>query len=378
VTLLDLSAAFDTVDHTILIQRLTLDFGMPVSVVSWISSYLTQRTQRIKCAGVLSTAHSMDCGVPQGSVLGPLLFILYTSGLQNLIQARGMKNHFYADDSQIYASCKSYDSSVLKASMIDCIKDVSGWMSSNRLKLNPTKSEFMWCVAERQHPPSDIGPFVIDGVSIDTSKSLKILGLSIDCDLTLTTHINRTVSSCFYQLRRLKSIRRSLPLAAAKTLVNAFVVSRIDYCNGVLAGITQRQCDRMQSILNASAKLIFGGSRFDHVTPLLRDKLHWLRFRQRIKFKLCMMVYKSMHHAAPAYITELVVPISHSESARRLRSSSSNKVVQRYSKKKLGERGFSVFGPSTWNSLPDDVRMSDSINTFSSKLKSILFKECFL
>ena len=133
-------------------------------------------------------------------------------------------------------------------------------------------------------------PFVIGTASIEPQMTVQLLGVTLDSDLSMKSHVSRTISTCFYQLRRLKSIRRSLPTEATKSLVSALVFSRCDNQNGLFTGIAQRQINRLQGILNASAKLIHGGSRSDHVTPLLRDKLHWLLFQQRITYKLCLTV----------------------------------------------------------------------------------------
>jgi hypothetical protein len=286
-----------------------------------------------------------------------------------------MLGHFYADDSQIYSSCHPQDSANLKTAMLRCIDDVSSWMASNRLQLNPAKTEFMWCSTTHQRSLINPNPFVVNGVSIDATKSAKVLGVTIDCDLSMSSHVSHTVSSCFYQLRRLKSIRRSLPMQAAATLVNSFVISRVDYCNGLLAGITNRQCDRLQFILNASARLLYGGSRYSHVTPLLRDKLHWLRFRQRISYKLCLTVYKALNHSSPAYICELVKPAARLN--RCLRSDDANWVMHPVPKRKFGEKGFSVAGPSAWNGLPAHIRKSDSLMAFKSQLKTYLYTKSF-
>src|SRR6202142_4270007 len=128
------------------------------------------------------------------------------------------------------------------------------------------------------------------------------------------------VSSCFYYLRRPKSIRRSLPIEASKTLVSALVSSRCDNQNGLFVGIAHKQINRLQIILNSSARLIFGASRTAHITPLLRDKLHWLRFEQRIAYKLCITVYKAMHCKSPAYIRVLIAPAKRNAATARLRS----------------------------------------------------------
>ena len=125
--------------------------------------------------------------------------------------------------------------------------------------------------------------------------------------------------SCFY-LRQIRSIRMCLPTNAAKSLVNAFVISRLDYCNCLYANIQQGQIDRLQSVLNVAARLIFGASRFSHVTPLLRDRLHWLRIRELIQFKLCLIVYKALNGMVPSYLSNLCITEDINELRRTLRS----------------------------------------------------------
>ena len=251
-------------------------------------------------------------------------------------------------------------------------------MSSNRLKLNPAKTEFLWCSTPRMaHHVDYITPFVIDGAIISPAKSVKLLGVYIDSELSMTKHVSSTVSSWFYQLRRLKTLRRSLPLEAAKTVISSFVTSRVDYCNGLLAGITQRQVDRLQAILNASARVLYGGTRRDYITPLIRDKLHWLKFSQRVTYKLCVLVYKSLHGYAPKYLSDLVVPVSKNISARRLRSANSLNIVRPRTRLKFGDRGFSAAAPDAWNSLPAHVQSASSLQVFTERLKTVLFNRSY-
>lgn len=156
------------------------------------------------------------------------------------------------------------------------------------------------------------------------------------------------------------------------------MASRIDYCNSLLAGAPTCLLSRVQSVLNAAAKLLCGGRKYDHVTPLLRDRLHWLPIQQRIDFKLCLFVYKALHGMAPQYLTEYCVPSSANESRRRLRSATNGDLYVPRTVSKFGERAFSVAGPRRWNLLPAHVRAAQSVTTFKGRLKTHLFQLAYL
>ena len=191
------------------------------------------------------------------------------------------------------------------------------------------------------------------------------------------------MSTCFYQLRRLKSIRRSLPIEATKSLVSALVFSRCDNQNALFAGIAIKQVNRLQAVLNASAKLIHGGTRSNHVTPLLRDKLHWLRFQQRItyRYKLYLTVYKALHTRSPSYIKELVVHAPRSAATARLRSAARPDAQVTLAcprvRRNYGECSFSFAGPATWNQLSASTRLAPTLELFKSMLKTELFKQSY-
>ena len=176
--------------------------------------------------------------------------------------------------------------------------------------LNPAKSEFIWCVSPRRAHLIDRSDFVLKDGTVAGSTVVRNLGAFFYEFMTMTDYVNRLVRFCFYQLRRIKSILRSLPTCTAIQLVNSFVISRVDYCNSLLAGLPKYQLDRIESVLNVAARLIFGRGRYEHVTPLLRDRLHWLSVPQRVEFKRCLLVYEALHGLAPAYITEYCVNIN--------------------------------------------------------------------
>jgi hypothetical protein len=189
----------------------------------------------------------------------------------------------------------------------------------------------------------------------------------------MSTYINRTINSCFYHLRQLKIVRRNLPFDAAKSLAHCLILMRLDYCNRLLASIPDFKTDRMQSVLNATARIVCGADRLAHITPLLRDRLHWLKCHERVTFKLCLVVYKALHGLAPAYISDFCEPVSDTNYRCQLRSATISDLVVPRSCTNFGDRAFRVAGPSAWNSLPPSIRLLPSVNLFKAKLKAHLF-----
>ena len=173
-------------------------------------------------------------------------------------------------------------------------------MSANRLLLNPTKTEVIWCSSHRLLHLIPVDPVRINNTLVFPVTSVRDLGVYIDADTAMTSHAVATVRSCFASLRQIRSVRRSLPRHALLTLIRALVISRVDYCNSVLAGISGRLLARLQSVLNAAARLVFKTRMREPITPLLR-KLHWLGVPERIEFRLCVLAYRCLQGTALPY-----------------------------------------------------------------------------
>ena len=234
--LLDMSAAFDTVDHDILLHRLETSYGVRGQALRWLTSFLTGRTQAVSYAGRTFPHCRLACGVPQGSVLGPLLFVLYPSAVTEIAMGRGIRIHVYADDTQIYDSCAASDRQLAATRLLDCVSEIESWMSSNRLKLNTSKTEFIWIGTRQQLSKVDeeVLMRMVCGHSVTPTVKVRDLGVFIDGELAKEAHVSNNVRGCMYQLRQLCSVKRSLTLDSRRALATAFVASRIDYCNGVL------------------------------------------------------------------------------------------------------------------------------------------------
>ena len=372
--LLDLSAAFDTVDHRILLDRLAHDYGIRGRVIQWIKSYLTGRSQVVRYNGVTSKTVPVTSGVPQGSVLGPILFISYSAAVVAIVQHQGFKVHAFADDLQIYGSTAQNGAADLMARMSICIECVTSWMSSNRLRLNPSKTELIWLGTSRRLQHCDGLNMTVCGADIRPVDCVRDLGVLIDSNMTLSNHVNNVAGICFYQLRQLRIIRRSLTTDAAHSLVRALIHTRIDYCNGLLAAGPKYMHEKLQSVLRAAARLVLQLPHRASVSGVMRGQLHWLEMPDRVRFKLCTLVYRCLHGLAPSYLSDLCTPATvhaHLRSSGTLERSLS---IPRTKTKTLGPRGFYFASSAAWNALPVHLRDPTlSLNSFKIKLKTHFF-----
>ena len=226
---------------------------MSGKALDWFESYLTGRCQRIKLGKCLSSRSDLSFGVPQGSVLGPLLFTLYTTPFSSLVSGHAIPHHLYADDSQLHVSFSSGDSAAALCGLQPCLASVQSWMSTNKLKLNPDKTEFLLIGNERQRSKFlSMFPIELLGVKTYPAKYARDLGVIFDKNFNFRSHISAICSSCIYHIRDLRRIRRHLDLDSAKVLANALVSSRFDYCNSLLSGIAETDLTKLQRVFEPS------------------------------------------------------------------------------------------------------------------------------
>lgn len=378
--LLDMSCAFDTVDHQILLQRLHADYGFSDKVLTWITSYLSGRTQTVVVDDKRSSTECLERGVPQGSVLGPILFILYTADVLKIITKHGLEGHAYADDTQMYFHSSPDQVNNYIPKVMACIKEINEWMTSNRLRLNPDKTEFIWFASNYNLKHASL-PMQLKLVSDDImiEDSIRDLGVYFDSMLTLNSNVSKVLRICFYELRQLRYLSRSLSNCNVKMLLHALISSRLDYCNSIYAGQPDTLLQKLQSVQNAAARLYGNLSRRTHVTETLRDELHWLRIPQRINYKLCVLVYRCLHGTAPPYLSENIVRLQDFDDriASNRSASLGNLLVPRTRTKSYGSRCFHVAGPNAWNSLPTYLKTEMPFDAFKSLLKTYYFRQCY-
>ena len=372
LTLLDLSAAFDTIDHPTLLDRLREWFGLSGGALDWIRSYLENRYQSVCIGDVMSDPIELVYGVPQGSVLGPLLFIMYTTPLSSVLNNHNnIKHQLYADDTQVFTSFKAANFDSYIRSLKNCLDSVQTWMFENKLKLNPDKTEFL-LIGNKCHRVKVAHKFPIQllGNYISSTPTARNLGVIFDEDFNLVKHIYSIIKACNYHIREFRRIRKHLSMEVAITVANAMVGSRLDYCNSLLYGVPKKYINKLQLLQNTLARVVTcSPKKFTSCSKLL-DQLHWLPIRSRINFKISVLVYKSiLYNNPPSLARHLRIrDVSHN-----LRSSNAI-TLESTSCRSFGNRAFQTYAPKVWNCLPAMIRNSKSLQVFRKSLKTYYFK----
>ena len=372
--LLDLSAAFDTVEHELLIDDLKYA-AIEGDVLKWFRSYLTERKYYVTINGEKSETKSLQRGVPQGSVLGPILFSVYTLELSYILEEHGVKYKLFADDTQFFICIDNIKDTI--GNIDNILKDIKEWMNNKKLKLNEGKTEVLLIGAKQNvQVYNDVNSVLIGNNRFELKDSVKDLGLRIDKGLTLNEQINNIVKVACYSLKNIAFIRKYLDEASLKKLVHNLVMSRLDYCNSLYYNLPVYQLRKIQMVMNRAARLIGGVSPRERITPILIE-LHWLLIKARMIYKICLLTYVALNKDKPKYLREkltlfntgLEVSVRHSHDVHRLnepRSRTNN-----------GTRAFSHSAPRLYNKLPNKLKECANVEMFKKKLKTYLFEKCY-
>jgi len=357
----------------ILLERLHTTIGLSDSALQWFQSYLSGRTEYVSLGRRRSRRLPVSCGVPQGSVLGPILFIIYMLPLGRVVSRHRMSFHCYADDTQLYIKTAPNPSAAMSC-VTACLGEIKAWMSNNFLQLNSSKTEALLVGTQHQVQTSSITHLTLDSQVIPLSSTITNLGVRFDPHLTFTDHIKFLCKTSFYHLKNISKLRPILTLSDAEKLVHAFISSRLDYCNSLYTGITDKNITKLQYIQNSAARVLRGVRKYDHISPILQS-LHWLPVSFRINYKVLVLTYKCINGHAPPYLQELITPLT---STRTLRSTGRSLLrVPDTKLRTMGDRAFCSAAPRLWNGLPDHLRATQTLNSFKTGLKTFLFRKAF-
>ena len=271
--LLDLSAAFDTIDHEILVSQLSKRIGVSGTALHWFRSYLQGWTSRVDIAGNLSEPITTKFGLPQGSTVGPIGYSIYNLPVGDIARHHGVDYHVYENDTQLYVSFDPSDPLQLENALIvlqNCIKDIKIWMNGNKSKLIQSKTEFFVAASPYYEKRLPNMTLTIGNSHIKPSQSIFNLGAYFDSNMTMASHITYVSRTITFHLRNILRICRYID----KDTCHHAVLSRIDYCNGLFSSLPKSYILRLQRLQNWAARLVFTVNRQEDPKPLLKS-LHW-------------------------------------------------------------------------------------------------------
>ena len=295
------------------------------------------------------------------------LYSLYVSPISNMIESYDLSHHIYADDTCLYFSFSPADFEKSVEHVNNCIHHLCDWFNSNRLKVNCSKTNFILFNYQTQCPPICIN---VTGTNVCPSQTVRYLGVTLDNSFSFENHIIDICKLSFAFLRSLHRIRSYLPLSCVLSLANAFIFSRIDYCNSVMSFCTNRTVGRLQRVQNCLIRLVNHLPRRTPTSRAIRN-IGWLRVNDRIVFKICCLVHKCIYGYAPHYVKSLI-SFSRPAASVTLRSESSAFLYTPVTPFANVRRAFYFKAPRLWNALPLSIRLETRYDVFKRRLKAHL------
>ena len=237
------------------------------------------------------------------------------------------------------------------------------------------KTEFLIIGSSHQKSKTDIKELRIGKSQIPPSSEARNLGVVVDSDMSMKPSFSSILKAGYYHIHNIGRIRKYLSADATQLLVRSFVTFRLDMCNSLLYGLPQTQLDRLQRLQNTAARLVTRTKKYSHITPVLQN-LHWLPVKDRIDFKILLLVFKCLQGIAPTYLSELLSYYNPERTG--LRSESKNLLDEPRSHNSFGDRAFYICAPRLWNKLPLNIKNCTSIvDTFKTVLKTHLFDNAY-
>ena len=365
--MVDLSAAFDTVDHRLLLNILQDKYRITGSALEWLKSFLTGRTQRVKVGGsCLSDSLEVLFGVPQGSILGPLLFNLYCSTLNQAFLSSGFNSMGYADDNfglRLFTARTTLTTWV--NAIPECIASVRNWAKAHFLKINSDKTRII--AFGNSHFLSSLNMPVVrsdTGDLIPVSRSIKLLGFHIDCNLNFDRQVSSVCSSVNMALKNIYNIRKTLDQSTTEMMVHSLITNKLDQCNSLFVCSSRSNLAKLQNLQNSALRLILRLPLHSRISHHMKN-MHWLTVDERCHFKYIIMIFKCINNQAPSDLSakiRILSPIDMTLDTKVFKPLSS-----------AGRRAFSYLAPRYWNSLPREIRIVTDLCSFKSQLKHYLF-----
>lgn len=359
----DLKKCFDTIDHNLLFLKLER-YGILDNELLWFKDYLSGRSQTVAINGCMSEFKEILTGVPQGSVLGPFLFLIFINDLPDCLHRTA--SNMYADDTEIHASGETITevNSILQQD----VDNIAMWFYNNKLVVNSSKSYCM-LVSSNRNVVSDALDIYVHGAKIEQVQSIRYLGLHPDSMLSWSVHIMKLCNKIAPKVGLLRRLKHIVPVECLKNIYQTTVQCHIDYCITIWGFTSSAYLDKVQRLQNRAARIITGKyDRFNIRGINLVKELGWLNLRQRRDYFTAIFVFQALHGTSPDHMVDLFT-YSGDINLYNTRSSSSDLLYLPKANKHLFTKSLQFNGPRVWNSLTQTIRSSSSLGVFKANLK---------
>ncbi|MCU7801208.1 MAG: reverse transcriptase family protein, partial [gamma proteobacterium symbiont of Lucinoma myriamae] len=367
--MVDFRKAFDMVDHKILLKKLSL-YKCSDLCLSWFDSYLSNRSQTVSVNGIKSDNEQISCGVPQGSILGPLLFLVFINDLpltmKNILSATDL----YADDTTLYDI--QADKTLLEENLQTALHELQNWCKENGMLLNTNKTKVMFLTSRQKRVTltNNVLKLNYDGIELQLSSNEKVLGVNIDENFIWNTHfmyVSKKVSSHLWLLSQIKNY---LPLKHRVLFYNAYIKPHLEYCSIIWGNSSGSNINRLNKLQRRACKIILGNSYTNLVEA--RNHLNILSFEESLFLQKAKTMYKIANNIAPQYLIDLFQLRSNNmnNTTLNLRSMSNRNFMIPKPRTDLYKRSLAYSGAIVWNSIPLEIKSSSTLQSFINKCTS--------
>ena len=365
MVLLDMSKAFDSIRHDILLSKLqNLDFSQ--GALNWFQSYLSNRQQCVRIGDAVSKVLPLEFGVPQGSILGPVLFTIYVNDLLSV--PKRCLSASYVDDCKLYLSFSPAELPTSILALNEDLTRISQWCCKNSLLINPDKTKVLAVGLPQLLKKLSSFSITLFDKEITPVPVVKDLGVLLDTRLSYNQHITEIASKCLFKLYQINRIKHLLDRKTLLLLINSFVFSKLQYCSTVWSNTSSSNIDKLQKVQNLAGRIILGLRKYDHISDGLRS-LKWLPIREKLILNDATMMHKCINKLVPDYLADMFKSRSQVHNRQTRSSGALDIPLCRLSTR---QRSFAFRGAKLWNSLNDNIKSLKCPRNFRRHLANVL------